>query len=230
MLFRDRTDAGRRLAARLMSFRSRDPVVLALPRGGVPVGLEIARALGAPLDVVLVRKIGVPFQPELALGAIVDGDPPELVIDTHLKTLLDIPDAYVDEERQRQLAEIARRRRVYLAGRSPAAVAGRTVIVVDDGIATGSTMRAALRAIRRRGPAHLVLAVPVAPPETIAALRDEVDEVVCLETPTLFGAIGQFYADFRQLEDAEVIAALQVRASETAPTDGTPPRSRAPAP
>ena len=230
MLFRDRTDAGRRLAARLTSFRSRDPVVLALPRGGVPVGLEIARALDAPLDVVLVRKIGVPFQPELALGAIVDGDPPELVIDTHLKTMLDIPDAYVDEERQRQLVEIGRRRHVYLAGRPAAAVAGRTVIVVDDGIATGSTVRAALRAIRRRRPAHLVLAVPVAPPETIAALRDEVDEIVCLETPALFGAIGQFYADFRQLEDAEVIAALQARANETAPAEGTPPRSRAPAP
>jgi putative phosphoribosyl transferase len=212
-MFRNRADAGRRLAARLASFRAADPVVLALPRGGVPIGAEIARALDAPLDVVLVRKIGVPYQPELALGTIVDGEEPELVVDTQLMTMLDIPESYVAEQRERQLAEIERRRRLYLEGRSPVAVAGRTAIVVDDGIATGYTMRAALRAIRRRRPARLVLAVPVAPPETIAALAAEVDEIVCLSTPEYFGAIGQFYADFRQLHDAEVVALLRARTS-----------------
>jgi putative phosphoribosyl transferase len=214
MMFRDRSDAGCQLAVRLTSFRAHDPVVLALPRGGVPVGAEIARALDAPLDVVLVRKIGVPFQPELALGAVVDGDEPELVIDTQLMALLAIPESYVQEQRERQLREIERRRQSYLEGRAPVAVGGRAAIVVDDGIATGSTMRAALLAIRRRQPARLVLAVPVAPPETIAALRREVDEIVCLSTPEIFGAIGQFYADFRQLGDAEVIGLLRARASE----------------
>jgi len=225
MMFRDRSDAGRQLAARLMSFRASDPVVLALPRGGVPVGAEIARALDAPLDIVLVRKIGVPFQPELALGAIVDGEEPELVVDTQLMAMLAIPESYVQEQRERQLQEIERRRRSYLEGRPPIAVAGRTVIVVDDGIATGSTMRAALRAIRRRQPARLVLAVPVAPPETIAALRGEVDEIVCLSTPEFFGAIGEFYADFRQLGDAEVIALLRARTSEATAADGAPQRT-----
>src|SRR6266849_4024839 len=149
-MFRDRDDAGRQLAARLTSFRGSDPVVLALPRGGVPIGAEIARALDAPLDVVLVRKIGVPFQPELALGAIVGGEEPELVIDAELMAMLAIPDDYVQQQRQRQLKEIERRRQLYLEGRPPVPVIGRTAIVVDDGIATGSTMRAALRAIRRR--------------------------------------------------------------------------------
>jgi len=212
-MFRDRRDAGRQLAARLASFRGSDPVVLALPRGGVPVAAEIARAIGGALDIVLVRKIGVPFQPELALGAVVDGGDPELLVDDQLMAMLAIPQRYVEEQRERQLKEIERRRRLYLEGRPPTAVAGRTAIVVDDGIATGCTMRAALRATRRRKPARLVLAVPVAPPETIAALAAEVDEIVCLSTPEYFGAIGQFYADFRQLEDAEVIALLRARTS-----------------
>jgi len=216
MLFRDRNDAGRQLAARLASFRGSDPVVLALPRGGVPIGAEIARTLDAPLDVILVRKIGVPFQPELALGAIVDGEAPELLIDDQLMTMLAIPERYVEQQRERQLKEIERRRRLYLEGRPPAAVAGRTAIVVDDGIATGYTMRAALRAVRRRAPRRLVLAVPVAPAETIAALAAEVDEIVCLSTPEHFGAIGQFYADFRQIDDAEVIALLRERTSAPA--------------
>ena len=140
-MFKDRRDAGRQLAARLMSYRVRDPVVLALPRGGVPIGAAIARTLDAPLDVVLVRKIGVPFQPELALGAIVDGEAPELLIDDQLMTLLAIPEPYVEQQRERQLKEIERRRRLYLEGRPPAAVAGRTAIVVDDGVATGYTVQ-----------------------------------------------------------------------------------------
>jgi putative phosphoribosyl transferase len=214
MMFHDRKDAGEHLAARLLHLKDKNPVVLALPRGGVAIGAEIAHRLGAPLDIVLVRKIGVPWQPELALGALVEGDEPELVVDTQLMAMLGIPDAYVEEQRERQLKEIERRRRIYLAGRPPVAVAGRTAIVVDDGIATGSTMRAALRAIRRRQPGRLVLAVPVAPSETIAALHSEVDETVCLSTPEIFGAIGQFYADFRQLGDAEVVATLRELASD----------------
>jgi putative phosphoribosyl transferase len=225
MLFSDRRDAGRQLAARLASLRGSDPVVLALPRGGVPIGAEIAKTLDAVLDVVLVRKIGVPFEPELALGAIVDGETPELLIDDQLMALLAVPERHVEQQRIRQLKEIERRRRLYVEGRPPIAVAGRTAIVVDDGIATGYTMRAALSAIRRRGPQQLVLAVPVAPPETIAALAAAVDEIVCLATPDQFGAIGQFYADFRQIEDAEVIALLRERASAAA----TPPHAGKPA-
>ena len=209
MMFRDRSDAGRQLAARLMSFRASDPVVLALPRGGVPVGAEIARALDAPLDIVLVRKIGVPFQPELALGAIVDGEEPELVIDTQLMAMLAIPEGYVQEQRERQLQEIERRRRSYLEGRPPVAVAGRTVIVVDDGIATGSTMTAALRAIRARRPKKLVGAVAVASPDAARAMLHECDAMVCLNVPAEFYAVGQFFADFSQVSDDDVVAILK---------------------
>jgi putative phosphoribosyl transferase len=204
MRFEDRSDAGRRLAEALLHLRGRDPVVLALPRGGVPVGFEIARALGAPLDVVLVRKIGAPSQPELAAGAIVDGEEPELVVNEEIVAALGVPQEYLRREAARQLEEIERRRRVYLEGRAPVSVAAKTAIVVDDGIATGATMRAALRAVRRRGPRRLVLAAPVAAPEAIADLRPEVDEVVCLSMPAYLGGIGAAYEDFHQLDDEEV--------------------------
>jgi len=203
-MFRNRTEAGCRLAEALAHLRARDPVVLALPRGGVPVGYEIATALGAPLDVLLVRKIGAPLQPELAAAAVVDGEKTEIVRNPEVIEALDVGADYLRREAERQVAEIERRRRLYLGGRAPASVRGCTAIVVDDGIATGATMRAALRGVRRRHPAHLVLAVPVAPPETVAELRGEVDEVVCLETPALFGAIGRFYADFAQVDDERV--------------------------
>ena len=208
MKFADRGEAGRRLADKLLQLKDRQPVVLALPRGGVAVGFEIALALDAPLDIVLVRKIGVPWQPELALGAVTDGAGREIFVDRDLATSLDVPDGYIEEETARQLEEIERRRKSYCEGRPFLEVAGRTAIVVDDGIATGATMRVALQALRRRGPARLVLAVPVAPPDTLAALRKEVDEAVCLETPIGLVAIGFYYRDFHQMRDSEVTGLL----------------------
>ncbi len=208
-IFRDRADAGRKLAALLQHLKGKDPVVLALPRGGVAIGREVARALGAPLDIVLVRKIGVPWQPELALGAVSDGVEPQIFIDARLQERLAIPEDFVREETARQLAELERRRRVYCADRPPAAVEGRTALVVDDGIATGATMRVALRAVRRRKPSHLVLAAPVAAPETLAALKNEADETVCVATPGGLGAIGYYYEDFHQMSDAEVTELLR---------------------
>ena len=207
-LFSDRSEAGRALAQQLARLELRAPVVLALPRGGVPVAAEIARELKAPLDLVLVRKIGVPWQPELAVAAIVDGTHPELVIDEEVKQEAGVDQGYIEAEAKRQLVELERRRRVYLSGRLPIPLLGRTAIVVDDGIATGTTMRAALKALRRRSPAEVVLAVPVAPRETIEALRELVDRVVCLAQPEPFYAIGLHYGDFHQFEDEEVIAAL----------------------
>ena len=180
--------------------------MLALPRGGVPVAFEVARELAAPLDLVLVRKIGVPWQPELALGAVADGGggPPETFIDERMAEALAIPPDYVRNETARQLVELERRRRIYCAGRPPVEISGRTAIVVDDGIATGATMRVALRAVRRQGPASLVLAVPVAAAETLASFASEADETVCVEAPTGLGAIGYYYEDFHQMSDDEV--------------------------
>lgn len=206
--FRDRADAGRKLAALLQHLKGKDPVVLALPRGGVAIGREVARGLGAPLDIVLVRKIGVPWQPELALGAVSDGAEPQIFIDEGMQKALAIPEDFVRQETARQLAECERRRQIYCADRPPVAVAGRTAIVVDDGIATGATMRVALRATRRRNPSHLVLAAPVAAPETLAALKDEADEALCVLTPAGLGAIGYYYEDFHQMSDAEVTQLL----------------------
>lgn len=208
MRFRDRRHAGRELAERLATEIEGPAVVLALPRGGVPVGLEIAKALGAPLDLVMVRKIGAPGQPELALAAVANGDHPELVVNRDVMRMAGVDEAWLEERKARELEEIARRRRRYLGDRARPRVAGRTAIVVDDGIATGATMLAALRAVRRAGPRALVLAVPVAPPDTIARLRPETDRIVCLHTPRDFVAVGQFYEDFTQTSDEEVIAAL----------------------
>jgi putative phosphoribosyl transferase len=215
MKFADRREAGRQLATKLLHLGDHNPVVLALPRGGVPVGYEIARALDAPLDLVLVRKIGVPWQSELGLGAVTDGGDPEVFLDHALVADLGIPQAYIEEETARQIAEIERRRRVYRAGREPLEIAGRVAIVVDDGIATGATMRVALQATRRRNPACLVLAVPVAAAATLEALRSEADESVCLYQPADLGAIGFFYRDFHQLTDAEVSKFLASAAART---------------
>jgi putative phosphoribosyl transferase len=206
--FRNRTEAGRQLATHLTSVRSRNPVVLALPRGGVPVGFEVARALRAPLDLVLVRKIGAPGHPELGLGAVVDGAHPQRVINEDLIAELRVPASYLETEAERQLREIDRRRKSYLGGRYPIEVEGQTVIVVDDGIATGGTVRAALKALSRSRPADLVLAVPVAPPDTIEQLRAEADDVVCLLTPEPFYSVSWYYDDFTQTSDAEVVALL----------------------
>jgi putative phosphoribosyl transferase len=205
----DRHEAGRALAERLAKMALPRPiVVLALPRGGVPIGAEVARALKAPLDLLLVRKIGAPWQPELAVAAIVDGTPPDIVLDEDTMALAGVDKAYVETQAGHELQEIERRRSAYLQGRAPIAVDGATVIVVDDGIATGTTVRAALKALRRRQPARLVLAVPVAPSDTLAALRSEVDDIVCLAEPTPFHAIGLHYRDFHQVGDDEVLAAM----------------------
>ena len=208
MKFADRSEAGRRLADKLLHLKNRQPLVLALPRGGVAVGFEIAGVLDAPLDIVLVRKIGAPWQPELALGAVTDGAGHETFIDRDLVANLDVSDVYIEEETARQLEEIERRRKSYCEGRPALEVAGRTAIVVDDGIATGATMRVALQAVRRREPARVVLAVPVAPPDTLAALGEVADEAVCLETPIGLGAIGFYYRDFHQMSDREVTELL----------------------
>lgn len=214
-IFTNRVEAGRMLARELVGKHYDHPVVLALPRGGVPVAAEIARALAAPLDLVLVRKIGVPYQPELALAAVVDGDHPEVVVNEDVRRSAHISEDEFERIKADEIRELERRRRIYLEGRERAPVEGRTVIVVDDGIATGATARAAFKGLRRRNPDKLVLAVPVAPPETIDDLRGEVDEVVCLQTPVHFGAIGAFYRDFRQTTDDEVIALLAQQQGET---------------
>jgi putative phosphoribosyl transferase len=211
-----------------MPFKNSDPVILALPRGGVPVGFEIAKALEAPLDVILVRKIGAPDQPELAIGAVADGPHAETVINDDIVNVLGIPQSYIEQESARQLKEIERRRALYLAQRPPVDRARKTAIVVDDGIATGATVRAALRAVKQSKPKRLVLAVPVAPPDTIAALLAEVDQVICLQTPTYLGAIGGFYADFHQVTDDEVVEML--RRSPGIEPSGLMPPDTAPAP
>ncbi len=206
--FKDRQDAGRQLADRLLRYKDERPVVLALPRGGVPIGYEIAVALDAPLDIVVVRKLGAPGQPELAIGAVVDGDTPQSVLNQDLVRLLGVSEEYLGREVDRQLREIRRRERLYRGDRPRASVEGRTIIVVDDGIATGASVRAALRGLRRVHLARLVLAVPVAPPDTVQALGAEVDDLICLSTPEPFMAVGQHYEDFSQPADEEVIELL----------------------
>jgi putative phosphoribosyl transferase len=209
MVFRDRVHAGRELAQELLRYRDKEPVVLALPRGGVPVAFEIARALAAPLDLVLVRKIGAPGHSEFAIGAVADGGHPEIVVHDDIIDRLAIPKTYIEVEAARQLAEIERRRQVYLAGHPPVDVTGRTVIVVDDGIATGATVEAALRSVRHNCPARIVLAAPVAAPDTVEALRPLADDIVCLQLPRELGAVSLHYLDFPQVTDAEVIDLLR---------------------
>jgi putative phosphoribosyl transferase len=209
LLFTDRRDAGLRLAVQLSYLKSERPVVLALPRGGVPVAYEIAYELSAPLDVLLVRKIGAPFFPELGVGAIVDGDPPQRVLNHDLISRLNISASYLAEEEQRQLAEIERRRAKYCGDRPPLQVHGRTVIVVDDGIATGGTMAAALKGLRQEGVGKLIFAVPVAPQDTLDRLCSEVEDGICLLTPSNFQAVGTYYRNFDQTSDEEVISLLE---------------------
>ncbi len=215
--FANRSEAGRALAEALQKKALEDPVVLALPRGGVPVAAEVARVLEAPLDLVMVRKIGVSYQPELAVAAVVDGSHPEIVVNEEVQSLAGVSRDYIDKQAEVELAEIERRRKLYLAGRQPARIEGRSAIVVDDGIATGTTVRAALRALRRRRPKRLILAVPVAPADTVEALRAEADDIVCLGTPYPFFAIGIFYDDFHQVADEEVVAILASSPAEKPP-------------
>ncbi|MGV8839564.1 MAG: phosphoribosyltransferase [Bauldia sp.] len=207
--FIDRADAGRRLAGALARFAGTDPIVLALPRGGVPVAFEVAKALHAPMDLMLVRKIGAPGYEEVGIGAVVDGGNPQVVLNEDIVAAARVPKSYIEAETRRQLHEIERRRKAYIGDVQPIPTAGRTVIVVDDGIATGGTVRAALKALRLTGAKHTVLAVPVAPPEALDRLRPEVDEIVCLATPTPFLAVGLHYRDFAQTSDAEVTRLLK---------------------
>ncbi len=206
--FANRVEAGRMLAIELARKQYDDPVVLALPRGGVPVGAEVARALQAPLDLVLVRKIGVPYQPELALAAVVDGEHPEVVVNEDVRRHAGVSDREFEHIKANEIRELECRREIYLQGRKRVPIEGRTVILIDDGIATGATVRAAILGLRRGKPGTLVLAVPVAPPDTVQQLRREVDDIVCLETPSFFQAIGRFYRDFEQTSDQEVIELL----------------------
>ncbi|HET9464238.1 MAG TPA: phosphoribosyltransferase family protein [Gemmatimonadales bacterium] len=205
--FRDRRDAGQQLAERLEPYRQARPVVFAIPRGGVPVGAEVARGLNAELDVVVARKLGAPFQAELALGAVTsDG---ERFLNDEIISQLGVDDAYLDQVTREQGDEARRRERRFRGGRPPAAVEGRTVLLVDDGLATGATMRAAARSLRKRAPGRLVVAVPVGSREACMALREDADEVICLAQPEPFYAIGLHYQSFEQVDDAEVIALLQ---------------------
>ncbi len=210
-LFEDRRAAGKQLAQALIEHAGTSPIVLGLPRGGVPVADEVARVLGGTLDVWVVRKLGVPIQPELGMGAIAEG--PAVVLDRSICRMLGITRAQLRQVARAEMAEVQRRVQRYRQGRPPPDVRGRTVILVDDGIATGGTMRAAIRAIKRRRPARLVLAVPVAAPDVIATLRRDVDEVVCLHQPEHLYAIALWYEDFRQVPDEEVVRILD-RASE----------------
>lgn len=204
MSFRNRTDAGRRLAKALINYEDRRPVVLALPRGGVPVAAEVARSLDAPLDLILVRKIGIPSHPELAMGAVVDGADPLVVRNEDVIAMADVSEADFAAVRDRELAEIKRRRARYVGNRPHPRLEGRVVIVIDDGIATGATTRAALRSVRKQRPSELILAIPVAPTRSLQELRGEADAIVCLEHHEPFGAVGIYYSDFGQVTDEEV--------------------------
>jgi putative phosphoribosyl transferase len=209
VVFTDRAEAGRMLAERLAELQLPDPLVLALPRGGVAVAAEIAAALAAPLDVLFVRKIGAPYQPELAVGAVADGAEPEIVANSEVLDTLGLDQDYLRQAAEREVAIIERRRRAWEPLRPGVEPEGRSAIVVDDGVATGMTMQAALRQLRRRTPARLVAAVPVASREALAMLGREADQVVCLSAPRRFGSVGSFYRSFLQVTDEEVAAMLR---------------------
>ena len=207
--FADRDDAGNRLAAKVAHLNLTDPVVLALPRGGVPVAVPVARALGAPLDLVMVRKIGAPGHTELAAGAVVDGAAHQVVWNDSVLRGLGLEPAELQPAVENQLALIENRRALYLGGRAPVPVRGRDVVVSDDGIATGATIRAALKGLAQAGAAGITLAVPVAPRDTLSALKQLVDRVICLTTPEPFLAVGQQYRRFDQVTDSEVVEILR---------------------
>jgi putative phosphoribosyl transferase len=209
MPFIDRKDAGEQLGRALQGYRADNPVIVALPRGGVPVAAGICRALDAPLELLIVRKIGVPGRPELAMGAVVDGGSPVTLRNEGVIEMAGVTEADFAAVRDRELAEIMRRRQRYLTREEPGrSIQGRTLILVDDGVATGATIRVAIRALRLRNPSRIVVAVPVGPPDIPATLRSEADAVICLETPDNFQAIGQFYRDFSQVEDSQVLQIL----------------------
>ena len=204
--FKDRQDAGRRLAALLERFRDEQPVIIGIPRGGVPVAAEVARALDAPLDVAVVRKIGAPQNPEYAIGALAEGG--VHVLSNETARAIGLSDAEVQALIARVGSELSERTRRYRGSRAPAELTGRTAILVDDGLATGRSARAAIRSLRERGAARVILAVPVAAPESVEALRDEADEIVCVEMPEDLWAVGVWYEDFQPTTDEEVAALL----------------------
>lgn len=212
--FANRSDAGKQLANRLLYLAKHDVVVLGLPRGGVPVAFEVAQTLKCPLDIIIVRKLGVPSQPELAMGAI--GEDDVRIIDSYITSLYRITDAELIAIEEKERTELMRRIQCFRGDLPRLSLKGKTVIIIDDGIATGSTARAACSIARAQGATHIVLAIPVAPPSTIAELRQDADEVVCLYTPESFLSIGLWYADFSQTSDNEVITLLHQAASEQA--------------
>lgn len=206
--FTDRVEAGRALAKRLGPLDPKNTIVFALPRGGLPVAAEIAGPSSVPLDLLLVRKIGAPGHEELAVGAVVDGDQPEFVFNEPVAMHLGLSHEDIRKMGADDLEEIERRRAAYLDGRAPPSVRGKTAIVVDDGIATGASMKAALRALKKRGPDRIIMAVPVAPADTLLELREEADEIICVETPYPFLAVGNHYRNFPQVGDTEVISIM----------------------
>lgn len=218
-MFRDRRDAGRTLAGALSKYAGRsDVVVLALPRGGVPVGFEVASALGVPLDVFVVRKLGVPGHEELALGAIASGG--AVVFNEDVTDRLDLSPEEVDRVLRREASELLRREALYRRGKPPLEVRGRTVILVDDGLATGASMRAAVAALKAAGPKRVVIAVPIASPETCAEFRQDVDEIICAVTPMPFFAVSPWYEDFSATSDEEVRQLLAVASAEAPEAHG----------
>ncbi|HMB11074.1 phosphoribosyltransferase [Saliniramus sp.] len=210
--YRDRAQAGEILAQALKDRAARrplqDPLVLALPRGGVPVAVPVAQALDAPLDLLFVRKIGAPGQPEFAIAAVVEGAEDAVVTNPEITDGLRVPEGWLEEGRVRAITEIARQRAAYCAGRPRLPVRDRSVIIVDDGVATGTSLFAAIAALHRQNPRDITVCVPVAPPETLVRLREAVDHVICPLAPRLFQAVGFFYDDFHQIEDDEVSAVL----------------------
>jgi putative phosphoribosyl transferase len=206
--FVDRASAGRSLAREVAKRRFEQPVVYALPRGGVPVAAPIAAALDAPLDLLMVRKLGVPSQPELAAGSVVDGETPDVILNEGIVRAAGLTGADLKRLGDAELKEIERRRRIYLPDRAPVSAQGKTAILVDDGIATGASIRAAITAVRRRNPLRIIVAVPVASREAVEELQKVVEEVICLVIPPWFGAVGYYYDDFHQVGDDEVVTLL----------------------
>lgn len=205
-MFKDRTEAGKILADALSGYKDKSPIVLAIPRGGVVVACEVAKALKAPIDLIIPRKIGAPGQPELAIGAATEDG--TTILNQDILRYLRVSDNYIKDETKHQVEEIKRRMERYLGSRPRLSIEGKVVILVDDGVATGATIRAAIASIRKRNPALIVLAIPVGPLDTVEELRREADEVTCLMTPEPFYAIGQFYRSFEQTSDEEVIQIL----------------------
>lgn len=207
-MYKNREDAGMRLALKLMDYKDENPLVIALPRGGVPVGYVIAKMLEAELDIIIVRKLGAPYNPELAIGAVVEGEPPQVVRNESIIEYLGVTREFIQDSIDAQNQEITRRQKLYREGRVVSSPANRTVILVDDGIATGATMKVAIKGIKAKNPKRLIVAVPVGPSDVIASLKEDADEVICLSVPAYMYAIGEHYQNFSQTTDEEVIALL----------------------